>query len=55
MATELEGRINFWKETLSRDRFLMNPSVQYLIEQTIKDLEKLKERQEKDEPVAVKE
>ncbi|GAI91881.1 unnamed protein product [marine sediment metagenome] len=54
MATELEGRINFWKDTLSRDRFLMNPSVQYLIEHTIKDLEELKERQEKDEPAAVK-
>lgn len=55
MATEVEGRIRFWKDTLSENRFLMSPSVQYLIEQTIKDLEELKERRQKDEPVAVKE
>jgi hypothetical protein len=54
MATGVEGRIHFWKDTLSRDGFLMNPSVKYLIEQTIKDLEELKERQDKDEPAAVK-
>ncbi|MBA7477273.1 hypothetical protein ES707_12678 [subsurface metagenome] len=54
MATEVEGRINFWKDTLSENRYLMNPSVQYLIEHTIKDLEELKERQEKDEPAAIK-
>ena len=54
MASELEGRITFWKDSLSQYRWGMNPSVQYQIEQTIKDLEHLKERQEKDEPAAVK-
>ncbi|GAI67755.1 unnamed protein product [marine sediment metagenome] len=55
MGTELEGRIHFWKDTLAQYRFLMNLSVQYLTEQTIKDLEELKERKQKDEPTAVKE
>ncbi|MBA7515976.1 hypothetical protein ES705_08021 [subsurface metagenome] len=54
MATEVEGRINFWRDTLCQYRWGMNPSVQYLIEHTIKDLEELKERQEKDEPAAIK-
>ncbi|GAI62176.1 unnamed protein product [marine sediment metagenome] len=54
MGTEIDGRIHFWRDTLSQYQFLMSPSVQYLIEHTIKDLEELKERQEKDEPAAIK-
>ena len=54
MGTEIDGRIHFWKATLQSNRFLMSPDVIYLLEQTIKDLEELKERQEKDEPAAIK-
>lgn len=46
MATELEQLIQYWKDTLAQHRLLMNPSVQYLVGQTIKRLEELKKIKE---------
>lgn len=46
MATELEELIHYWKSKLFYDRHLMPPSVQYLVEQTIKSLEELQKRKE---------
>ena len=43
MATELEQLISYWKDTLATHRLLLSPSVIYLVEQTIKRLERLKE------------
>jgi len=42
MATELEGLIVYWKTKLQYDRFLMPPEGIYFVEQTIKNLEELK-------------
>lgn len=44
--TQLEGCIQFWESTLSRDRYLMEPGTQALVESTIhhlKELQKLRE------------
>jgi hypothetical protein len=38
---ELESLIHFWKDSLAEHRLLMSPSAVYLVEQTIKNLEKL--------------
>lgn len=38
---ELDELIVFWKDHLFYHRHLMPPSVQYLVEQTIKHLEEL--------------
>jgi len=38
---ELESLIHFWKDSLAEHRLLMSPSAVYLVEQTIKSLEKL--------------
>lgn len=47
MDKELEELVLFWKNKLYYDRHLMPPSVQYLVQQTIKYLEKqLKETEE---------
>lgn len=46
MATELEQLIQYWKDTLAQHRLLMNPSVIYLVTQTIKRLERLKDLEE---------
>ena len=40
---ELESLIIFLKDSLAEHRLLMNPSIVYLVEQTIKALEKLKQ------------
>ena len=40
---ELESLIHFWKDSLAQHRLLMSPSTVYLVEQTIKSLEELKE------------
>lgn len=40
---ELGTLIHFWKGSLAEHRLLMSPSVIYLVEQTIKSLEKLLE------------
>jgi len=42
MATELEALIHFWKEHLCHNRHIMNPSIIWQVEQTIKFLEELK-------------
>jgi len=39
--SELDSLIQFWKDSLASHRLLMNPSTIYLVEQTIKNLEKL--------------
>ncbi|MBA7653731.1 hypothetical protein ES703_61590 [subsurface metagenome] len=39
---ELKSLIQFWKDSLSQHRLLMNPATIYLVEQTIKALEELK-------------
>jgi hypothetical protein len=38
---ELESLIMFWKDALAEHRLLMSPSTIYLVEQTIKSLDKL--------------
>ena len=43
---ELESLIHFWKDSLAEHRLLMSPSTIYLVEQTIKSLEELKEIKE---------
>ena len=43
---ELEALIRFWKDSLAEHRLLMNPSTVYLVEQTVKALEELKETKE---------
>ncbi|MBA7693755.1 hypothetical protein ES703_102344 [subsurface metagenome] len=40
---ELDGLIQFWKDGLASHRLLMNPTTIYLVEQTIKRLEELRE------------
>ena len=40
---ELDALIHFWKDSLAEHRLLMSPSTVYLVEQTIKALEKLKQ------------
>ncbi len=40
--SDLDGLIQFWKDSLATHRLLMNPSTIYLVEQTIKHLEELK-------------
>ena len=40
---ELESLIHFWKDSLAVHRLLMSPSTVYLVEQTIKAMEKLKQ------------
>ena len=42
---ELEGLIHFWKDSLAEHRLLMSPEAVYLIEQTIKSLQDLAERE----------
>lgn len=46
MATALDQLISYWKDTLAQNRLLLSPSVIYLVEQTIKSLEKLKKIEE---------
>ena len=41
--SELDSLIQFWKDSLAQHRLLMNPATIYLVEQTIKHLERLKE------------
>lgn len=41
--SELDSLIQFWKDALSQHRLLMNPATIYLVEQTIKHLERLNE------------
>lgn len=41
--TELERIITFWETTLSYHRYLLEPSVLYLVEQTIKFLKTIKQ------------
>ena len=43
---ELEALIHYWKDTLAEHRLLMSPSTIYLVEQTIKSLEELKQFKE---------
>ena len=43
---ELESLIIFWKDGLAQHRLLMSPSTIYLVEQTIKRLEELKQFKE---------
>jgi len=43
---ELESLIQFWKDSLAQHRLLMNPSTVYLVEQTILNLEELKQIRE---------
>jgi hypothetical protein len=43
---ELESLIQFWKDSLAQHRLLMSPSTVYLVEQTIKRLEELKQIKE---------
>jgi len=43
---ELEPLIQFWKDSLAQHRLLMSPSTVYLVEQTIKSLEELKNTKE---------
>ena len=43
---ELESLIRFWKDSLAQHRLLMSPSTVYLVEQTIKRLEELKQIKE---------
>lgn len=43
---ELVALIHFWKDRLAQHRLLMNPSTIYLVEQTIKNLEELKQIKE---------
>lgn len=43
---ELESLIHFWKDSLAEHRLLMSPSTIYLVEQTIKRLEELKQIKE---------
>jgi hypothetical protein len=40
---ELESLILFWKDSLAEHRLLMSPSTVYLVEQTVKAIEELKE------------
>ena len=47
---ELGALIQFWKDSLSQHRLLMSPSTVYLVEQTIKGLEELKEIKEAHSP-----
>ncbi|MBW2560640.1 MAG: hypothetical protein JRE40_07275 [Deltaproteobacteria bacterium] len=47
---ELESLIHFWKDRLAQHRLLMSPSTVYLVEQTIKGLEELKEIKEAHSP-----
>ncbi|MFH1087467.1 MAG: hypothetical protein V1737_02620, partial [Chloroflexota bacterium] len=42
----LEALIHFWKDSLAEHRLLMSPSTVYLVEQTIKSLEELKQIKE---------
>lgn len=43
MPTELDALIDYWKDKVFYDRHLMPPSVHYLVEQTIKNLQELKQ------------
>ena len=43
---ELDALIQFWKDSLAQHRLLMSPSTVYLVEQTIKSLEELKQIKE---------
>jgi len=43
---ELENLIYFWRDSLAVHRMLMNPSAVYLVEQTIRRLEELKQIKE---------
>ncbi len=43
---ELESLVHFWKDSLSEHRLLISPSTVYLVEQTIKSLEELKQIKE---------
>ena len=43
---ELESLIQFWKDSLAEHRLLMSPSTVYLVEQTILNLEELKQIRE---------
>lgn len=43
---ELGALIRFWKDSLAEHRLLMSPSTAYLVEQTIKSLEELKQIKE---------
>ena len=38
---ELDTLIHYWKDNLAEHRLLMSPSTVYLVQQTIKSLEKL--------------
>ena len=40
---ELESLIIFWKDNLAQHRLLMSPSAIYLVEETIRSLEELKQ------------
>ena len=42
MTTELEALIHFWKEHLRHNRHIMEPSIIWQVEQTIKFLEEAK-------------
>jgi len=44
-VTELDTLIRFWKGSLAEHRLLMSPEAVYLIEQTIKSLQDLAERE----------
>jgi len=41
--SQLDELIQFWKDWLAETRFIMNPDAIYLVEQTIKRLEELKQ------------
>ena len=43
---ELDALIHFWKDNLTEHRLLMSPSAVYLVEQTIVNLEKMKQVRE---------
>jgi len=43
---ELGALIRFWKDSLAEHRLLMSPATVYLVEQTIKCLEELKQIKE---------
>ena len=45
-AKELESLVLFWKDSLAQHRLLMSPSTVYLVEQTIVNLEDLKQIKE---------
>ena len=49
MSRERQGIIRYWEEKLTGSGYLLGPSVEWIIKQTIKDLEELDKIKEKEE------